>query len=227
MIKSWIKYMLYFVGVCFLLTFCGVYWLAVEADKALRVMGRFGGIDVVGDWSITPAGIDDIYVRSLRLKAQEDIVYDIRALDPCVEYSRDCMVQEAAGINLYLMSTKIVLRDVDEFLDKYRADVGIFDGGCPVVHETTALVKEIAMLRHLPDEKVRIIARERIEKINNDGGLTYSLATPACRRFFRKKPYMARTYTIYLALLMRVAEGTFSASWAFLAGLPNIGSTVR
>lgn len=215
MFKTWIKYTLWLIGVCLLLGLFGFYWLTTEVEKARRMIDRFGGIDIVGDRRVIPTGMDDVYVRSLRLKPQQDIVYDIRALEPCTEFSRNCMLQESAAINLYLISTGIVLADVDEFFDKYRADVEFFEGGCPVVYETTAIVKELAILRNLTGDKAQLIAQEKMKKIYIDGGLTYSLVTPACRKLFRKKPYMAKAYIGHLAILMRSAD-LFSVPWIFI-----------
>lgn len=227
MIKSWVKYTLCFVVVFLILVFSGVYWLVTEAKEAWWVVERFGGFNVVDDRSVASEGMDDIYIRSLRLKPQQDIVYDLRALEPCREYSRNCMLQDSAGINLFLISARMVLTDVNKFFEKYKSNVEFFEGDCPVVYETTAVVKEVAALRDLSEEDARLVAQEKMKKIKNYGGLTYSLATPACRRFFRKKPYMARAYIGHLTLLMRVAEGRFSASWAILSELPSIRSTVR
>lgn len=111
--------------------------------------------------------------------------------------------------------------------EQYKPGVESFDGGCPVVYETTAIIKEYKVLRRVPAARHRIAAQEVIEKIKSDGGLTYSLVTPECRVFFREKPYMARAYTLYLALIMGRAEGEFSASWLFLAALPEMLSGAR
>ncbi|QCY14594.1 hypothetical protein [Pseudomonas sp. MPC6] len=227
MIKAWIKCTIFFIIGCFLLVVCAVCWLAFEAGSAHQVMRRFGGIEVVGDWSVTPSGADDLYVRAVSLRPQQDIVYDMRALQPCTEYTRECMVQEAAAINLQMISTGMILKDVDEFFEKYKPSVESFDDGCPAVYETTAIIKENEVLSRLPVERRRIAAQEVMEKIKNDGGLTYSLVTPECRSFFREKPYMARAYTLYLALIMHRAEGSFSASWVFLAVLPEMRSGAR
>ncbi|MHC8316159.1 hypothetical protein [Pseudomonas sp. LB3P31] len=116
MIWSWIKYFLYFLGGCLLLIACGIYWLKGETEEGLGVIDRFGGSEVVSDRSIIPVGIDEIYMRSLRLKPEQDIVYDIRAFKPCAEYSQNCLIQDSAKINFDLISTGIVLREVDEFL---------------------------------------------------------------------------------------------------------------
>lgn len=227
MIRAWIKYTLCFVGVCTLLAFSGLFWFITEMKEVKWVVDRFGGFDVIDDISLNPVGMDEIYVRSLRLKPQQEIVYDVRALEPCREYSQNCMLQKSAYINLYLISTGIVLAEVDEFLDRYRTDVGFFDGGCPVVYETTSVVKEVAVLSDLTDEEALPIAQEKMKKIKSDGGLTYSLATPACRRFFRKKPYMARAYIGHLARLMSFSEGRFQVSSATLSARYSIHSTIR
>ncbi|MDQ0125666.1 hypothetical protein J2W17_004632 [Pseudomonas lini] len=226
MLKTFIKYTLWFVGSCLLLGMLGFYWFDIEAERAWKVINWFGGMEVVGNRRVIPAGMDDIYLRSLNLKPRKEIVYDLRALEPCREYSYKCMLQDSSGINLYLISTGIVLADVDGFLEKYKADTEFFEGACPVVYETTAIVKELASLRLLTGEKKQIIAKEKMKKIYIDGGLTYSLQTPACREFFRKKPYMAQAYIGHLAILMRFADG-FSVSWMYLAGLPSVLSTIR
>lgn len=226
MLKRWVKYTLWFMGICFLLGVCVFFWIRIESHKAWRTLDRFGGMDVVGDRPVTPAGMDDIYVRSLKLKPKKDIVHDVRALESCREYTYKCMLQDSAGINLYLISTGIVLTDVDDFLEKYRADIKFFEGACPVVYETTAIVKEITTLRQLPDEEKQIIAKEKMKKIYVDGGLTYSLLTPACRTFYRKKPYMAQAYIGHLAVLMRFADG-FSVSWMYLSTIPSVRSIIR
>ncbi|WP_338920659.1 hypothetical protein V0M98_27260 [Pseudomonas silesiensis] len=226
MLKTFIKYTLWSLGFFLLLGMFGFYWFEMEAERAWKVINWFGGMDVVSDRRVIPTGMDDIYIRSLKLKPRKDIVYDLRALEPCREYSYECMLQDSAGINLYLISTGIVLTDVDGFLEKYKADTEFFEGACPVVYETTAIVKELASLRLLTDEKKQIIAKEKMKKIYIDGGLIYSLQTPACREFFRKKPYMAQAYIGHLAILMRFADG-FSVSWMYLAGLPSVRSTIR
>ena len=227
MIRAWIKYTLCFIGICTLLVFFWVIWVVAEMKEVKWVVDRFGGYDLIDDISINPVGMDEIYVRSLRLKPQREIIYDVRALEPCREYSQNCMLQESVFVNIYLISTGIVLAEVDEFLDRYKADVGFFDGGCPVVHETTALVKEVAVLKNLTDEEALPVAKEKMNKIKSDGGLTYSLATPACSSFFRKKPYMARAYIGHLARLMSFTEGTFQMSSAILSARYSIHSTIK
>jgi hypothetical protein len=208
-----------------LLIACGIYWLKGETEEALGVIDRFGGSEVVSDRSIIPVGIDEIYMRSLRLKPEQDIVYDIRALKPCAEYSQNCLIQDSARINFDLISTGIVLRDVDEFLKKYMASPDFFEGSCPVVYETTALIKGLTVLRRLRDRKAR--SKEKIQSIHRDGGLTYSMTTPECLSFFRRKPYMLRAYVCHLAMLMSFAEDTFSVSSLILSKLPSIRSTIR
>jgi hypothetical protein len=99
--------------------------------------------------------------------------------------------------------------------EQYKPGVESFDGGCPVVYETTAIIKEYKVLRRVPAARHRIAAQEVIEKIKSDGGLTYSLVTPECRVFFREKPYMARAYTLYLTLIMGRAEGSFRLHGCF------------
>lgn len=79
-------------------------------------MDRFGGSEVVSDRSIIPVGANEIYMRSLRLKTEQDIVYEIRALKPCAEYSQNCLIQDFAKINFDFISIGVVLREVDEFL---------------------------------------------------------------------------------------------------------------
>ncbi|MCX2898532.1 hypothetical protein [Pseudomonas mandelii] len=225
MIRSWIKYFFYFLGGCVLLISCGIYWLKGEAQEAWEVMDRFGGNEVVGDRSIIPVGMDEIYMRSLRLKLEPDVMYDIRALKPCSEYSQNCLIQDSARINLDLISTGIVLKDADEFLKKYKTDPDFFEGACPVIYETTAIIKELTGLRRMTDRKAQ--AKETMGRITRNGGLTYSLDTPQCLIFFRQKPYMARAYLGYLAMLMSFAEGRFSASSLILSELPSIRSTIR
>ena len=227
MLKRWVKYMLWFVGICLLLGICLFYWSGIWADKAWRIIDRFGGAEVVGDGSVTPEGMDDIYLRSLSLKPKKDIVYAIRALQPCKEYSYACMLQDSAGINLYLISTGIVLTDVDDFLEKYSAEVKFFEGACPVAYETTTIVRELAILRKLTNEKAQLVAKERMKKIYVDGGLTYSLLTPACRTFFEKKPYMAQAYIGHLAILMRFASDGLWVPGMFLSGLPRVRSIMN
>jgi hypothetical protein len=203
------------------------YWAGVWADKAWRIIDRFGGIEVVDNGRVTPEGLDDIYLRSLSLRPKKDIVYAIRALEPCREYSYACMLQDSAGINLYLISTGIVLTDVDDFLKKYSAEVEFFEGACPVVYETTTIVKELAILRKLKNEKAQLVAKDRMKKIYIDGGLTYSLLTPACRAFFEKKPYMAQAYIGHLAILMRFASDGLWVPGMFLSGSPRVRSIMN
>ncbi|VVO98303.1 hypothetical protein PS838_02673 [Pseudomonas fluorescens] len=226
MLKTFIKYTLWSLGFFLLLGMFSFYWFEMEAERAWKVINWFGGMDVVSDRRVIPTGMDDIYIRSLKLKPRKDIVYDLRALEPCREYSYKCMLQDSAGINLYLNSTGIVLTDVDDFLEKYKADIEFFEGVCPAVYETTAIVKELASLRLLTDEKKQIIAKEKMKKIHIDGGLIYSLQTPACRTFFRRKPYMAQAYIGHLAVLMRFADG-FSVSWIYLSTIPSVRFIIR
>jgi hypothetical protein len=65
-----------------------------------------------------------------------------------------------------------------------------------------------------------------MKKIKEDGGLIYSLDTPACKRFFRRKPYFARGYIGHLTFLMEVAEGRFAVSWRYLGSMQSIQSTL-
>ena len=160
MFRTFVKYTLWFLSFCLLLGMFGLYWFKPEAERAWKVINWFGGIHVVGNRRVILAGMDDIYIRSLDLKPRKDIVYDLRALEPCMEYSYKCMLQDSAGINLYLIGTGLVLTDVDDFLEKYKADIKFFEGACPVVYEVTAIVKELASLRQLTDEKSRFLLRK-------------------------------------------------------------------
>ena len=227
MIRALIKYTLCFIGVCTLLVALGFFWFLAQMKEVKWVIDRFGGYELIDDISINPVGMDEIYVRSLRLRPQQGIVYDVRALEPCVEHNQNCMLQKSAYVNLSLISTGVVLAEVDEFLDRYRVDVGNFEGGCPVVYETTAVVKELTVLSNLTVEEALPIAQEKLKKIKSDGGLTYSLATPACKRLFWRKPYMARAYIGHLARLMNIAEGRFQISSATLSARYSIRSTIR
>ncbi|ANJ58244.1 hypothetical protein PMA3_24960 [Pseudomonas silesiensis] len=226
MIVPLIKNILCFIAVCLLVILYGVYWFASEAKEAWWVVERFGGMEVINDKSISPEGIDRIYMRSLYLKPQQDVVRFLEAREPCLDFNQYCMQLDSAVINLHLNKTGVVLDYMDDFFGKYEADVNFFEGGCPIVLETTMVVKEVVALRELSARKARAVAREKMKKIKEDGGLIYSLDTPACKRFFRKKPYFARGYIGHLTFLMEVAEGRFAASWRYLGAMRSIQSTL-
>lgn len=226
MIVPLIKNILCFIAICLLVILYGVYWFASEAKEAWWVVERFGGMEVINDKSISPEGIDRIYMRSLYLKPQQDVVLFLEAREPCLEFNQYCMQLDSAVINLHLNKTGVVLDYMYDFFWKYEVDVSFFEGSCPVIFETTMVVKEVVALRELSVRTARTVAREKMRKIKEDGGLVYSLETPACKNFFREKPYFARGYIGHLTFLMEVAEGRFAASWRYLGAMPSIQSTL-
>ena len=62
MLKTFIKYTLWFLGSCLLLGMFGFYWFEIEAERAWKVINWFGGMDVVGNRRVIPEGMDDIYI---------------------------------------------------------------------------------------------------------------------------------------------------------------------
>ncbi|WP_150786546.1 hypothetical protein [Pseudomonas fluorescens] len=67
MIRAWIKYTLCFFGVCTLLVALGLFWFLAQMKEVKWVIDRFGGFELIDDISINPVGMDEIYVRCLRL----------------------------------------------------------------------------------------------------------------------------------------------------------------
>ncbi|MCX2898531.1 hypothetical protein [Pseudomonas mandelii] len=226
MIISCIKYILCFVGAFALMAFSVIYWFGSEANDAWWVIERFGGMEIISDKSITPDGADDIYMRSLVLKPPNTLIDYLESFEPCVEFNQNCMTRNSALISLQLNKEGQVRDNMNDYFERYKTDVKFYEGGCPIIYETTMIMKEVASLNGLSAKESKKIAREKIDKIKKDGGLFYSLVTPDCQHFFRQKPYFVRGYIGHLTFLMEAAEGRFSASWRFLGAMSSIKSTL-
>jgi hypothetical protein len=218
--------MLCFVGACALVVFSVVYWFGSEASDAWWVIERFGGMEVISDKSINPEGVDDIYMRSLVLKPQKTLTGYLESLEPCMDFNQYCMTRNSALISLQLNREGLVRDSMNDYFERYKTDVKFYEGECPIIYDTTMVMKEVASLNGLSAKESKKIAREKIEKIKKNGGLLYSLVTPDCMSFFHQKPYLVRGYIGHLTFLMEAAEGRFSASWRFLGAMSSIKSTL-
>lgn len=185
--------------------FKGVY----DSEWALELVGGEEVLDAHGEIFDS----DKVFMRSIKIKPGRD---DISAVDEvvlCADISLECVDGAMSKTNV----ASIVTGDGGSsrnLLDSYIKEKGYVELGCPIKHETSRLISEVADLLGDDDRKGRSLAL--IEKIRSNGGVDYQVNIESCRKLFSDRPYLARAYLYHLSILMNIAYGKLYPGWVYL-----------
>ena len=214
-----------YIGFCIALLLaipCGyLVWLFSEAGKvrwAVELVGGEGGLSA----SASPLLQEDVlYLKALQLDPDKPLYEQVRALSVCREISYFCLTNNLTIANFLLLNTPDVTAAKNIVEGYGRYDI-LSAQPCPAKYETSVVIKEVQIISTLPEAEAQKLAQERLSKIEADGGLVFSLRTPACHRYFSAYPDIARGYLAHLALLVRAAQGQHSTAWVYLLSRPGV-----
>ncbi len=201
-------------------------WLFSESQKVRWVVELVGGAENLSAAETTLSEGDALYIKSLHLSPDEQMYDRVRALTLCQDMNDACLTTSLTVANFLLINTTDVraARNIVEGYARYNI---LQAQPCPAKYETSQVIKQTQYLATLPTVEARRLAEQELEKIEALGGLTFSLRTSECRRYFAAHPSMARGYLAHVALLVKAAQGTTSAAWLYLLSRPGVYAIIK
>ena len=201
-------------------------WLFSESQKVRWVVELVGGAESLIANETTLSGSDALYIKSLHLSPEEQMYDRVRALTLCHDMSDACLTTSLTVANFLLINTTDVraARNIVEGYARYNV---LQAQPCPAKYETSQIIKQTQYLATLPTAEARSLAEQELEKIEASGGLTFSLRTSECRRYFAAHPSMARGYLAHISLLVKAAKGSTSAAWLYLLSRPGVYAIIK
>lgn len=201
-------------------------WLFSESQKVRWVVELVGGAENLSAAETTLSEGDALYIKSLHLSPDEQMYDRVRALTLCQDMNDACLTTSLTVANFLLINTTDVraARNIVEGYARYNI---LQAQPRPAKYETSQVIKQTQYLATLPTVEARRLAEQELEKIEALGGLTFSLRTSECRRYFAAHPSMARGYLAHVALLVKAAQGTTSAAWLYLLSRPGVYAIIK